>query len=256
MLSPDARNGTRRVSAILDTSQALQHYEMIQSALAMVMAEALEAAVTGGTSLEKAVPNIGWNFVQSQFASPATARTVLTLTAQAGLQTSLVAYKQLEAILPPADATALDLATLLNVKNLYSRAYGLELPEGAMASALMPNNGTALTSQYLQSLLKELAPGVPSPTEVVTLKSLLDLQKALATLGQSNTALRAYYDNFNLAINLAQANDRQIEAWAKQASSTCVAAGPATKEVGPPGAHHILSNMAQSFLSNGAIVSR
>jgi hypothetical protein len=43
--------------------------------------------------------------------------------------------------------------------------------------------------------------------------------------------LRTYYDNLNLAINLALANDRRIEAWAKQANSmSCVTAKSASNQ--------------------------
>lgn len=216
---PDARNGTRRVSAVLSTSQALQQYEMVQDALARGMAEAVEAAVTSGASLTQAVPRLTWATVSSQLTkSP---RTVLTLIAQRGLQHSLERYTQLESTLPPADSTALDVATLEKAKDLYTQAQALELPNEALAAALMPKTAGELTNQALQSMAGELVAGLPKSNEAVTLAGLLNLQKSLATFRQSFPVLQTYNERLNLALNLAQANDRKVGEWAQLATSAC-----------------------------------
>jgi hypothetical protein len=225
-------NKERVLSGIIGTSQALQQYETTQNILAGAMAEAIEAAVTGGASLPKAVPNLIWGTVRSQLLS--SPRTLFTLSARVGLQKSLEDYKQLEEkTLPPADSTALDIATLESVKVLYSQAQALDLPNEALASALMPNSALELTNQALQSVVSELIPGLPSANEAVTLGQLWDLQKSLAGAGKGLPALQKYYENMNLVVHLSEANDRKIDTWATQAAEMCSGAGKTSGGAAP-----------------------
>jgi len=207
------------LSDIIGTSQAIQLYEATQDILARGMAEAIEAAVTRGASLSKAVPNLVWGTVRSQLLrSP---RTLFTLTAQTGLKKGLDEYRQLGSMLPPSDSSALDITTLENVKDLYGQAQGLDLPSEALASALMPKSASELTSQALSSVVSELIPGLPSANEAVTLGALLQLQKSLAEAGRGLPALQKYAENLNLVLNLSEANNLKIDKWAKAASQAC-----------------------------------
>jgi hypothetical protein len=212
-------NKERVLSDIIGTSQAIQRYEATQDLLARSMAEAIGAAVTGGVSLSKAVTNLVWGTVRSQLLN--SPRTFFTLSAQVGLQKSLETYRQLEKLLPPADSTALDITALENVKNLYSQAQGLDLPNEALASALMPKSGLEQTNQALQSVVSELIPGLPSANESVTLDGLWKLQKSLAEAGKGQPALQKYSENFDLVANLSAADNRKIDAWATQAAQAC-----------------------------------
>jgi len=224
IVSPDARNGGNRVSGILGTSRALQGYSVVQDALARAMVEALEAGVTGGASLTKAVPNITVGILQSQLRSAP--QTVFTLAAQHGLEMSADAYNQMNAVpLPPADATALIATDLSKIKDLYIQARSLELPYEALAAKLMPTSGSQLTNQAFASAISELIPSVGlKATEIVTLQSLFDFQKSVANLSGSLPALQAYSQNLKLALNLADANNRTISEWATKSRSACEAA--------------------------------
>jgi hypothetical protein len=214
-------NKERVLSDIIGTSQALQRYEAVQDLLARGMAEAIEGAVTGGISLSKAVPKLLWGTVRSQLLN--SPRTLFTLSAQVALQNARDYYGQLQDrnVLPPADSTALEITALENVKSLYEKAQALDLPNEALASALMPKSGLELTNQALQSVVSELIPGLPSANESVTLDGLWKLQKSLAEAGKGQPALQKYSENFNLVANLSAANNRKIDAWATQAGELC-----------------------------------
>lgn len=219
--SPDARNGSSRVAAILGTSKALQNYSNVQDVLARGMVEALEAVVTDGASLSKAVPNLTKGVFFNQLKSAP--KTVFVVAAQRGLEASLAAYKQMETVpLPPADATVLNAPDLVRIKALYVQARTLELPYEALASKLMPTTATQLTNQAFASAISELIPSVGlTSTEQVTLNDLLDFQKSVANLSGSLPALQAYSQNLKLALNLADANKRTISEWATKSSSAC-----------------------------------
>jgi len=211
----------RILSGIIGTSQAIQGYEIAQDALARGMTDAIEAYVTGGTSLTTVVRNLTMGVLVSQLMkSP---RTIFTLAAQNGLQRSQNKYNELARKLYPADATALDVDKLQEIKDLYGEAQALELPNEALAAALMPKSSLDLTNQALQSVLSEIIPGLKkiNPNEAVTLDALLKLQKSVAEAGKDLPALKSYYENLNLALHLTEANDRKIDTWAKQAVAGC-----------------------------------
>jgi hypothetical protein len=219
--SADARNGSGRVSAILGTSKTLQNYRNVQDVLARGMVEALEAAVTDGASLSKAVPNLTKGVFFNQVKSAP--KIVFVVAAQRGLEASLTAYKQMEAVpLPPIDATVLSAPDLVRIKALYLQARTLELPYEALASKLMPTSTSQLTNQALASALSELIPSVGlNSTEQVTLNNLLDFQKSVANLSGSVPALQVYSENLKLALNLADANNSQISRTAANAANSC-----------------------------------
>lgn len=224
VVSPDARNGGSRVSAILGTSKALEGYTIVQDAIARGMVEAVEAVATDGASLTKAVPNATAGILTNQLKS--SPKTLFVIAAQHGLEMSLNAYKQIEAVpLPPADATVLNAPDLIRIKNLYIRARTLELPYGALAAELMPTNPTQLTNQAFASAISQIIPAVGfSSTDVVTLKTLLDFQKSVANLSESLPALQAYSQNLKLGLDLADANKHTISEWATKSASACGAA--------------------------------
>jgi hypothetical protein len=226
--SADARNGDSRVSAILGTSKALQNYSNVQDFLARGMVEALEAAVTDGASLGKAVPNLTKGVVFNQLKSAP--KRVFVMAARRGLEASLKAYRQIESVpLPPADATVLNAPDLVRIKALYLQARTLELPYEALASKLMPTTASQLTNQALASAISELIPSVGlNSTEQITLNDLLNFQKSVANLSGSLPAIQAYSQNLTLALNLGNANNRTISEWATKSASTCgatIAAG-------------------------------
>ncbi len=219
----DARNGSTRVSGILGTSKALQTYTAVQDVIARAMVEAVEAGFTGGASLTKAVPNVTLGALKAQLTNAP--KTLLTLAAQHGLEASLTAYKQMEAVpLPPEDATALNATDLARLRDLYIQARSLELPYEALAAKLMPTSGSELTEQALKSALGELTGGPlfsGAPTSAVTLQNLLNLQKGVANLAKSLPALQAYSQDLNLATNLTTANSETISKWASAAAQKC-----------------------------------
>jgi hypothetical protein len=221
--SPDARNGSNRVSGILATSKALQTYTTVQDTLARAMVEAIQAGFTGGASLGKAVPNLTLGVLRAQLLNAP--KTLLTLAAQHGLEASLAAYRQMEAVpLPPQDATALNATDLARIREFYIQARSLELPYEALAAKLMPTNAGELTEQALKSALSEIAGGPVfsgTPSDAVTLRSLLDLQKAIANLATSLPALQTYSQDLNLAANLTKANGETISKWASTAGQKC-----------------------------------
>ena len=213
---PDARNGSSRLSSILGTSRALQGYSAVQDALARVMVEAVEAGATGGASLSKAFPNLTVSMLKSQLQNAP--KTLLTLAAQRGLEMSADAYKQMDAVpLPPADATALSATDLARVKDLYFQAHSLELPYVALAAKLMPKTTTDLTDQALKSAFSELIAGPvfsgASPTDKLTLDSVLKLMTSVGNLSTSLPGLQEYSQNLNLALKLAAANNHSISLW-------------------------------------------
>jgi hypothetical protein len=86
-----------------------------------------------------------------------------------------------------------------------------------------------LTNQAFASAISELIPSVGlSSTEQVTLKDLLDFQKSVANLSGSLPALQAYSQNLNLALNLADANNRTILEQARKSGSPCGATAPSS----------------------------
>jgi len=210
---------------MIGTSRALQGYQAVQDVLARGMAEAVEAAVTGGASLSTVVPNLTGGVIRSQLMNAP--KTLLTVAAQIGLQKSLDMYKQLETILPPADSVALDANNLDQVRLLYTQAQGLDLPNEALASALMPKSANNLTTQALQSVAGQLLPGLPASNAAVTLNDLWKLQTSLAQAGGTLPALQKYQENLNLVTHLSEANDRKIASWAAQAAQAC---SPASAE--------------------------
>jgi hypothetical protein len=219
----DARSGSTRVSGILGTSKALQTYAAVQDVIARAMVEAVEAGFTGGASLTKAVPNVTLGALKAQITNAP--KTLLTLAAKHGLEASLAAYKQMEAVpLPPEDATALNATDLARLRDLYIQARSLELPYEALAAKLMPTSGSELTEQALKSALGELTGGPlfsGAPTSAVTLQNLLNLQKGVANLAKSLPALQAYSQDLNLATNLTAANSETISKWASAAAQKC-----------------------------------
>lgn len=221
--SPDARNGSTRVSGILGTSKAMQTYTTVQDLIARSMVEAIQAGLTGGASLSKAVPNLTLSVLKTQLLNAP--KTLLTLAAQHGLQASLAAYQQMQAVpLPPQDATAFNATDLARIRTLYIQARSLELPYAALAAKLMPISGSDLTQQALKSAFNELTVGPlfsSVPSTVVTLQSLFQLQQSVSNLATSLPALQTYSQDLNLAINLTSANDETISKWASSAAHTC-----------------------------------
>ncbi len=205
---------------MIGTSQALQGYQVVQDVLARAMAESIEGAVTGGASLSKAVPNLAWGVVREQLSqSP---RTVLTVAARTGLQNSLEDYKQLtQGVLPPANSNALDITTLEQVRTLFIQAQSVDIPNEALASALMPTSGLDLTNEALQSVVSELLPGLPPKGAVVTLSGLLDFQKSLAQAGRTLPALQKYDQDLNLELDLWKADDHKLDTLTTQAAAVC-----------------------------------
>jgi hypothetical protein len=215
VISPDARTSSTHVAAVLGTSTAMQHYTAVQDILARAMAEALVGGATGGTSLARGVTNLTVNVAKSQLLTAG--NTLITIAARRGLEMSLDAYKQMEAVpLPAADATALNAADLARIKDLYLRARTLELPNEALVAKLMPTSAGQLTAQAWKSALGEaVGPAFSGvdPAGTVTFEELFKLQKSLSSLGETQTALQFYTQNFNLAVNLAAANDRTMASW-------------------------------------------
>ncbi len=219
--SSDARGGAQRVSGILGTSKALQNYSNVQDALARGMVEALEAVVTDGASLSKAVPNLTGGILKNQLKSAP--KTIFVRAAQIGLEQSLAAYNQMASVpLPPADATVLNTPDLIRIKAYYLQARTLELPYESLAAKLMPTSASQLTNQAFASAISEVIPSVGlSTTDLVTLNSLLTLQKSVANLADTLPALQSYSQNLKLALDLADANNRTISSSALAASSPC-----------------------------------
>ena len=221
VVSPDAKNGSGHVAGILGTSNALQDYSTIQDVLARAMVEALEAAVTDGASLSKAIQNLTKGVVVNQLKSAP--ETVFVLTAQRGLEESLAAYKKMEAVpLPPANATVLNGPDLVRIKEFYIQARTLELPYEALAAKLMPTSASQLASQAFGSIVSEAIPSLGlGSTDQVTLKALLDFQKSVGNASASLPALQAYSQNLNLALKLAAANSSTISTWTAAAGHAC-----------------------------------
>jgi hypothetical protein len=178
------------------------------------------------TRLTKLVPALTTGIVTSQLKSAP--RTLFVLTAQRGMEGSLAAYRQMQAVpLPPADATVLNAPDLAKVRADYLQARTLELPYEALAAKLMPTTAVQLTNQALASAINEAVPLLGSSGTVqVTLQSLLDFQKSLANLSSTLPALQAYSQNLNLALNLANANSRMISDWAIAQPAVCGAVPP------------------------------
>gem|GEM_PF-6568567 len=171
------------------------------------------------------VPKLVWGTVKNQLLN--SPRTVLTLSAQVGLRDSVQYYKQLSnpKVMPPANSTALDISILENIKSLYSKAQGLDLPNEALASALMPTSAAQLADQALHSMISEIIPGLPKDDEAVTLEELLHLQENLAQAGETLPALQKYGQNLKLELNLWSAYNNKINTWATEAATACGGSG-------------------------------
>jgi hypothetical protein len=230
-LSSDARNGgsltafalqqQKQLSAILSTSQSLQKYSVVQDLVARSLVEAIGLAVTDGAALGNTVRNVTRNALFAEIKSAP--KLVFTLAAQRGLEDAASQYHQLSLIqLPPTDATVLSAPDLSVIRNLYIRARSEQLPFEALAAKLMPTSGVELAQQGFQSVVSEMLPVSGSADlQVVTFRNVLDLEKQVAALGNTQTALQSYRDNLNLALGLAEANDAQISSWASSASARC-----------------------------------
>jgi hypothetical protein len=219
VVGTEVRTGAASVSSILQASQTIWTANQVQDLFARGMAEALEFLATRGTSLAKVVPSLLWGEVKQQLVS--SPQDLLFVSAQIGLNESKQKYSELLNILPPADATTLDVTILESVRQLYDQAYILELPNEALATALMP---TTLTQQLLDifgSMVSEVIPGLPSDSERVTLAGLLTLSKSIAVAGQSYPAFQNYSSMMNRALTLVQAQDRLISSWAAEAAAAC-----------------------------------
>ena len=214
-----ARDANSRISSILSASRSIQLDTALADFAARGMTEALEAVVTGGASLAKTVPNLTYGVLKSQLLN--SPRTFFIVAARTGLERSLDRYNQLGTILPPADATALDLTTLETVKQLYTQAYVLELPHEALATAMMPTTITQQLRDLVGSILSEVIPGVPNATELVTLSALFKLQQSLANAGRALPELQAYSESLQNVLRFAAEADQVIGAWAKRAADAC-----------------------------------
>ena len=208
------------LTAMIGTSQDIETYTMLQDALVRGMTEAIEAWVTGGATLSTVVPHLTWSTIRSRLLN--SPQTVLKLKAQVGLVESLKYYNTLSQMLPAANSTTLDISDLLNAKVLFGMAHGLDLPNEALAAALMPKDAGELIQQAMGSAISEILPSADLSDQVVTLKSLLDLDKSLA---KTLPGLEVYNSNLNLVLNEAAANDRLIKQWATQASLACTPSG-------------------------------
>jgi hypothetical protein len=191
----------------------------VQDLAARDMAEALEFLATGGASLAKVVPNLLWGEVKQQLEN--SSKNFLIVSAQTGLNESKQKYSELLSILPPADATTLDVATLESVRQLYDQAYILELPNEALATALMPTTLTQQLLDILGSMMSEVIPGLPEDSERVTLEGLLTLGRSIAAAGQSYPGFQNYSMTMGRALTLVQEQDRLISSWAAEAAGAC-----------------------------------
>lgn len=231
----DARTGSRRVSAILDTSVAIQQYSHVQGALATAMTEAIKLYATQGASALKITLDLTLDQLKSQIQSAP--KIFLMLTAQKGLRESLQEYRQMEPKFPPADSTTLDASVLEDIYRSYLVARILELPYGALAAKLMPISGGDLGKEAINMIASGLLSSLPggSVGRKLTLQTLLDVNETLGTLNGSIPALKPYAENLDLALKLAAANKRTISTWTAEASYTCGQAdktppAPDTKE--------------------------
>lgn len=219
--SPDARNSSRHVAAVLETSQQVVKYSAEQDLVARGMVASITAAATGGASLGTALKFTGAVVLAQLKSSP---KTIFALAAQNGLQQSKQYYEQMERSLPPQDATALSVPDLLNAETLFIQARTLELPYEAVAVALMPKSGGDLWKQGLASAISQFVsmnPAEWSASNVTTLKDLLDLQTGVANAGAGLASFKEYSQNMNLALNLAEANRRTITKNAAIAATPC-----------------------------------
>ena len=213
------------LSNAVQTLQAMNNYQTVQDLLARGAATALEATVTGGTSLPAGLEQLTVGELTHQLQeSP---RTLLTLTALYGLNESKSLYDQLTPLLYPASATVLDVDKLNRIYTLLMQAHTLELPNEALATALSPEYAGQLTQQALESVVGQVIPelGPVNPTATLTLDVLLKAQQGLAQDAATLPVLKGYQMNLNLALNLARAYDKQISTLAEQAATACGRAG-------------------------------
>lgn len=214
----DARTGSKRVLAILETSRALQGYQTTQDVLVRANVEALLAGATGGASLTKVVPNLTWGILKSQLIDT---KIWLNGFAWSGLQQSHESYKELEAALPPADATALDGQAALHIRDLYNGGRILELSCGGLAVALMPTQGKQLWMQSWKSAVSQVAPQLPPSTQKVTLDGLLKMHTLLSAATSGIEGMEKYKTGFDLAMHLKEATDKKISEAASASIGAC-----------------------------------
>jgi TonB family protein len=247
--SSEVRSDSVQVSGVLGTSKALHNYSILQDLIARSMVEALEATVTDGATLSRAVPNLTVGLLKSQLlAAP---KTILTLAAQRGLEESSTKYQQLIAVLPPKSASAVDASGLAQAKTLYIQARTLQLPYEALAAKLMPTKAGQLVVAALKSAVSEVTQSPlfsGSPSTAVTLAELLKLDNDLADLEKSIPAFQAYSQNLKLAINLANANNRTVANWARGAAQNCTATATASTAAGSTTVPVLSTGLAESML--------
>lgn len=221
IVSSDARNGSHRVSLILDTSLALQQYSKVQDVLSTAMAEAVKAYATGGASALKITLDVTLDQLKSQIQTAP--KTFLILTAQKGLRASLKEYQEMEAKLPPADSTALDSSRLEEIYKSYLAARTLELPYGALAAKLMPTSGAELGRDAFTTIAGALVSSLSgvSAGQKLTLQTLFDVNTSLGALSTSIPALKDYAENLNLAMKLTETNNRTIANWTDSTVASC-----------------------------------
>jgi len=225
IVPPDARNGASLVTSLIQTSVQIETYTTVQELLARSMAEALKAAATGGVTASEAVENLTVGMLKSELLS--SPRSFLILSAREGLTASLNAYSQMLAVpFPASNATVFRIEDLNAIKGFYLQAYALYLPNSALAAKLMPN-ASQMTDQALTSFIGQLFTVTPgfsaaNDNQVLTLRSLLTLQKGIANLGTGLTALQDYSQDLNLVLNLANAEQRTISQLAIAAANSCI----------------------------------
>jgi hypothetical protein len=218
--APDARNGARDVSAILTTSQDLQGYSIAQDAVARALAEALKAGITGGASLSEAIPNISYGMLKNQLLNAP--KTVLIATAHHGLLESQRLFSQMP--LPPANAVTLKAEDLANIRTLYIQARTLQLPYQALTAKLMPTSAQDLIESGMKSAVGELLSDssiFPPGSDTVTPQQLFQFQTGMANLAKGMPALQAYSENLNLALKLADANQKTMAEWLEKSATGC-----------------------------------
>jgi hypothetical protein len=229
--APDTRNSGTRIKDVLDTSAALDTYTRTQDVLARTMVEAVAAELSGGASLDTAVPRLTRGIVYSEISRAPV--TVLKLTGYTGLNESKSAYESLGQ-LPPSDSTVLSVQDLNKLKVPYYKARGLELAYTPLVVKLLVQRAGDLTNQAVSSALSEIggsglfgadagnvAKVSTTDATQVTLRQLLRVQTQISSLGNSLKALEAYKENLALGLNVAAANDATISAWAQGAAKSC-----------------------------------
>ena len=215
---PGIRQGSRSVKAILQTSRSVQTYELVQDVLARALVESIRAELTGGTSLAKGAIGITLTVLRNQFTNP---RVMLSRWAQEALQQTVDILEEMERNLPPDDAKVFEVERLELIKSLHTQAQFLQLPFGALAAALMPKAVNDLTSEALKSLGSQFLGALPASDEVITLGNLLDATNAMVNASTAVPALREFQQKWNLATQLAKANEGKMSAFIGASLAAC-----------------------------------